>query len=356
MEDVDQSNVRRVAIGMGSNLGDSWTILRQACAALHDLPATQLEGLSRVRRTQAIGPGSESEKIPFLNAVALLRTALSPSSLLKELMTVEANFGRVRMHRWMARTLDLDILLDEAGTFCDEDLLIPHPRLGSRLFFLACLEELLPDWRHPWCNLTVRQMVEALSTRPSYFLVVSETFTPENSSETITNQGGESENDTSARTMDAVFRAVNETLKERHDRSQSAGLTDDAQLARRQATGALSLQDIASLLERGCPVVQFASLDWLKKEKQLTQESGFPQPRLMILGPRGRDLLWGSRCQKTTRDTGHTSGESSKVISVSECATPIVFVESDDPANWAMHILAAVDASAELGEVLGDLG
>lgn len=355
MEDVDQFNVRRVAIGMGSNLGDSWTILRQACSALNDLPRTQLEGVSRVRRTQPIGPGSESEKIPFLNAVALLRTALSPTSLLKELMTVEANFGRVRMHRWMPRTLDLDILLDEAGTFCDDDLLIPHPRLGSRLFFLACLEELLPNWRHPWCDLTVRETVEALSTRPCYFLAISETFTPVKHSETITNQSGESENDTSAKTMDAVFRAVNEVLRERYDRSQSASLTNGAELARRPAIGALSRQDLESLLERGCPVVQVTSLDWLKKEKQQTQKSNFPQPRLMILGPKGRDLLWGSRHQETMRDVGYASGDSSEVIIVSECATPVVFVESDDPTSWVMHILAAVDASAEWGEVVGDL-
>jgi 2-amino-4-hydroxy-6-hydroxymethyldihydropteridine diphosphokinase len=205
MKSIGPFTSRCVAIGMGSNLGDSWTILRQACVALNDLPNTRLEGVSRVRLTQPIIPESEGEEPTFLNAVALLRTSLSPVSLLKELMTVEASFGRVRMHRWMPRTLDLDILLDEAGPFCNEDLYIPHPRLGSRLFFLACLEELLPNWRHPWCNLTVQEMIEVLSARPGYFLVVSETFAQAHRPDTMPDEGGKSGDDIAAAPWTPLF-------------------------------------------------------------------------------------------------------------------------------------------------------
>jgi len=353
MKDIGPFTSRCVAIGMGSNLGDSWTILRQACVALNDLPNTRLEGVSRVRLTQPIIPEFEGEEPTFLNAVALLRTSLPPVSLLKELMTVEASFGRVRMHRWMPRTLDLDILLDEAGPFCNEDLYIPHPRLGSRLFFLACLEELLPNWRHPWCNLTVQEMIEVLSARPGYFLVVSETFAQAHLLETVPDEGGKSGDDITV-ALDAVIRAVGEALSERYDRSQSITSTTGSENTRPRATGWFSPEEIASLLRQGRPVVQFASFDWLKRQNQQTQKRDIPQPRVIVLGPKAKDLLWDLPLQGTG-GSGNSSRGFSGACALSEYATPVVFVECDDPASWAMHIIAAVDASAELGEVLGDL-
>lgn len=354
MEDVDQLNVRRVAIGMGSNLGDSWTILRQACAALNDLPNTRLEGVSRVRLTQPITPGSEGERPPFLNAVALLRTSLPPVSLLKELMTIEASFGRVRTHRWMARTLDLDILLDEAGPFCDQDLFIPHPRLGSRLFFLACLEEILPNWRHPWCNLTAREMIEVLSARPGYFLVVSETFAQANRLESTPDEGSQSEEDSVLEALGAIVRTVSEALNERYNRSQSTASTTDSDQTGPRVTGSSSAADIASLLQLGRPVVQFASLTWLKRQKQQTQERDFPWPRVIVLGPKAKNVLWDLSLHGIGNGGSSSRGLPDATL-LHEYATPVVFVECDDPASWAMHIIAAVDASAELGEVLGDL-
>jgi 2-amino-4-hydroxy-6-hydroxymethyldihydropteridine diphosphokinase len=57
---------------------------------------------------------------PYVNAAALLETALSPEALLARLHEVEARFGRVRSdaERWASRTLDLD-LIDYDGAVRD---------------------------------------------------------------------------------------------------------------------------------------------------------------------------------------------------------------------------------------------
>ena len=100
----------RAAIGLGANLGDAAATLREAIAALARLPATELLRASRLYRTPAWG---RTEQPDFINAVALVETALPPRELLDALLVVERSFGRVRLdgERWGPRTLDLDLLL-----------------------------------------------------------------------------------------------------------------------------------------------------------------------------------------------------------------------------------------------------
>lgn len=98
---------------------------------------------------------------PFVNAVAILRTSLSPADLLHVMQEVEAEFGRKRSARNAPRTLDLDIIdYDHRIEHGDPEL--PHPRMESRAFVLVPLREIAPDWRHPESGLTVDDLIAAL--------------------------------------------------------------------------------------------------------------------------------------------------------------------------------------------------
>ena len=98
------------AIGLGGNLGDAATTLRQAIEALGALPGTRLLRASRLYRTPAWGLTAQPD---FINAVAVVETTLAPGALLDHLLAIERRFGRVRVdgERWGPRTLDLDLLL-----------------------------------------------------------------------------------------------------------------------------------------------------------------------------------------------------------------------------------------------------
>ena len=74
-------------IALGSNLGDPAAQLKAAVAALARLPQSRLERLSRVYRSAAVGPGTQPD---YLNAAALLLTALPPLPLLRALQAIEA--------------------------------------------------------------------------------------------------------------------------------------------------------------------------------------------------------------------------------------------------------------------------
>ena len=126
-------------IGLGSNLNDPASQLRQATDALADQADCTVRACSRVYRSAAVGPGKQPD---YLNAVLRLDTTLPPMELLKTLQAIEAAQGREREVRWGARTLDLDILLYGELTCVSSALTIPHPRMHERLFVLQPLLDL----------------------------------------------------------------------------------------------------------------------------------------------------------------------------------------------------------------------
>jgi 2-amino-4-hydroxy-6-hydroxymethyldihydropteridine diphosphokinase len=116
---------------------------------------------SSITATPALGPAGRS----FANAVAILSTDLPPDALLDALKAIEHSFGRRRGRRWGPRVLDLDIILWSDGLWGGAPV-VPHPAFRSRLFVLAPLNEIAPDWRDPLSGLTVRQLLHRLA-RPA---------------------------------------------------------------------------------------------------------------------------------------------------------------------------------------------
>lgn len=129
---------RRAFLGLGSNLGDRWSQLRQAVAGLPDVVA-----VSPVYETDPVGgPAGQG---PYLNCVVELRTDRTPRQLLEDAHRVEAAAGRVRAERWGPRTLDVDVLWLDGCQLDESDLVVPHPRMGERGFVLVPLHDLAPD-------------------------------------------------------------------------------------------------------------------------------------------------------------------------------------------------------------------
>jgi len=127
---------------MGSNRGPAKRHLRFALHALARLPFTRLLRRSSLYRTAPVGGPPQAD---YLNAVACVRTSLSPAGLLVELKRVEALRGRRPGPRWGPRPLDLDILFYGDARVRTRLLGVPHPRALARAFVLVPLAE-LSDW------------------------------------------------------------------------------------------------------------------------------------------------------------------------------------------------------------------
>ncbi|MBD1914168.1 MULTISPECIES: 2-amino-4-hydroxy-6-hydroxymethyldihydropteridine diphosphokinase [unclassified Leptolyngbya] len=151
-------SLHRAAIALGSNLGDSHTILQSAIAVLDEIPGIQVNQISSFYRTAPLGPPQPD----YLNACVLVSTYLSPEALLETLLEIEAQFGRVRHERWGPRLLDLDLLLYDGSVVDSPDLQIPHPRMHERAFVLVPLAEIASDWIVPVWERTVNELLQAV--------------------------------------------------------------------------------------------------------------------------------------------------------------------------------------------------
>lgn len=146
-------------IALGSNLGASLTIMRQAASALEQLG--QVKARSSLYETAPVG-GPEGQA-NYLNAVIALATSLGPKKLLAELLKIESQFGRERRVRWDARTLDLDLLSFADLVYQTEALTLPHPRMLERAFVLLPLLEIAPDWQHPQTKQNLKEVLAPLA-------------------------------------------------------------------------------------------------------------------------------------------------------------------------------------------------
>jgi 2-amino-4-hydroxy-6-hydroxymethyldihydropteridine diphosphokinase len=125
-------------VALGSNLGDRAGHLSSAREALASLPGT-LVASSAIEETAPLGG---MDQPPYLNQMVLLETSLNPRALLSALQSIENQHGRRRTQRWGARTLDLDIVRFGDRRVSEEDLIIPHPELSNRDFWLRELAEI----------------------------------------------------------------------------------------------------------------------------------------------------------------------------------------------------------------------
>ena len=147
----------RVAIALGSNLGDRAAHLRFAAVHLGRI-ISNLQ-LSTVHETAPVGVAPQPS---FLNAAATGNYSDNARALLDDLLTIEREAGRTRPHPGAPRTLDLDLVLFGDAIIAEQGLIVPHPRFRERAFVLAPLAEIAPDWKDPVTGSTVGELLATL--------------------------------------------------------------------------------------------------------------------------------------------------------------------------------------------------
>ena len=150
--------MKRIYLGLGSNLGEREKMLADAVRALAS-PGLRILRLSPVYETEPVGPAGQSW---FLNLVAEAETDLFPLQLLHHTSSVETLLKRRRLAPNGPRTIDIDILLFGNFVVDRDSLEIPHPRFRERRFVLAPLADLAPHLRDPVTGKSIRELLAEL--------------------------------------------------------------------------------------------------------------------------------------------------------------------------------------------------
>ena len=137
-------------INIGSNLGDSRSILERAVAEI----ASHWPGgaLRRSSIVESLPWGFRSER-SFLNIGVEIQVDETPGQLLEQLLEIQngicADSHRDASGRYVDRLVDIDLIYYDDVVIDTPRLQLPHPRMHLRPFVLGPVRELAPEWRHP---------------------------------------------------------------------------------------------------------------------------------------------------------------------------------------------------------------
>jgi 2-amino-4-hydroxy-6-hydroxymethyldihydropteridine diphosphokinase len=143
---------------LGSNLGNRYKNLSDALTLIKQ-KIGELKLSSKVYET---APWGNTEQPSFLNQVVEISTAFNALTLMKNLLAIEQEQGRIRREKWSPRIIDLDVLYFNEEIIQSNELTVPHPCMHERRFVLVPLNEILPNKLHPILKKMNSQLLKEL--------------------------------------------------------------------------------------------------------------------------------------------------------------------------------------------------
>jgi 2-amino-4-hydroxy-6-hydroxymethyldihydropteridine diphosphokinase len=156
--------MKRLFIGIGSNLGDRGVNIVDAAHRLAALKGVAVHTASSIYETEPVGGPPQGW---YLNCVIEALSDIPPRELLRKLKGIEKKMGRGKSVRHGPRVIDLDILLYGDLVIEEKDLTIPHARLHKRPFVLTPLLEIDRDLVHPSLHKPIKELLADLGTGPA---------------------------------------------------------------------------------------------------------------------------------------------------------------------------------------------
>jgi len=141
---------------IGGNLGNRKENLLTAISLINE-QCGSLTKSSSIYETEAWG---KTDQPSFLNQALEISTSLNARQLMRKILKIEKEMGRIREEKLGPRIIDVDILLFDNEIHDLRFLKIPHPEMQNRRFVLVPIAEIDPTLQHPILKKTIAELLE----------------------------------------------------------------------------------------------------------------------------------------------------------------------------------------------------
>ena len=141
---------------IGGNLGNRKENLSKAISLINEQGGA-LTKSSSIYETEAWG---KTDQPSFLNQALEISTSLNARQLMRKILKIEKEMGRIREEKLGPRIIDVDILLFDNEIHDLRFLKIPHPEMQNRRFVLVPIAEIDPTLQHPILKKTIAELLE----------------------------------------------------------------------------------------------------------------------------------------------------------------------------------------------------
>ena len=148
--------MRTAHLLIGGNLGNRKENLSKAVSLISEQGGA-LTRSSSIYETEAWG---NTDQPSFLNQALEISTSLTARQLMRKVLKIEEEMGRVRKEKLGPRIIDIDILLFENEIHDLRFLKVPHPEMQNRRFVLIPLAEINSNLQHPVLKKTIAELLE----------------------------------------------------------------------------------------------------------------------------------------------------------------------------------------------------
>lgn len=164
------SKVISVTLSLGSNIGDRIFNINEAIKIISQKLLSNNDKMIVAPVYESLPVDCPEDSLNFLNTVINVSTNFKPQELIKITQGIELKMGRKPKNQRLVnapRIIDIDILFYNSLVYNSENLTIPHPRLHERLFVLAPLNDIMPNYVVPNINKSVSSLYNSLKGKQS---------------------------------------------------------------------------------------------------------------------------------------------------------------------------------------------